>query len=215
DVTNSGNIQTLGELAYGVFAESIGGGGGDGGFAISGSLSKPPKATTNPRGPRNLDIAIGGNGGTGTIGATVTVRNAGRIDTLGKESHGILAHSVGGGGGDGGLSAAGSLGVNTQSAQGTRAMISLSVGGFGGNGNIGGDVSVDNTRVITTEGEKARGIYAYSVGGGGGNGGTSFAIDPLIGKPHEGNGFNLEIAVGGEGGDGNDGGSVGVRNEGD
>src|SRR6185369_3289744 len=70
-------------------------------------------------------------------------------------------------------------------------------------------------RVITTEGEKARGIYAYSVGGGGGNGGTSFAIDTLIGKPHEGNGFNLEIAVGGEGGDGNDGGSVGVRNEGD
>jgi hypothetical protein len=215
DVTNSGNILTMGELAYGVFAESIGGGGGDGGFAISGSLSKPPAATTNPRGPRNLDIAIGGNGGTGNIGGDVTVQNDGRIDTLGKESHGILAHSVGGGGGDGGLSAAGSLGLNTQSTQGTRAVISVSVGGFGGNGNVGGDVSVVNTRVITTEGEKARGIYAYSVGGGGGNGGMSFAIDTLIGKPHEGNGFNLEIAVGGEGGDGNDGGRVHVTNEGD
>jgi len=215
DVTNSGNILTMGELAYGVFAESIGGGGGDGGFSISGSLSKPPKATTNPRGPRNLDIAIGGTGGTGNVGGDVTVTNDGRIDTLGNESHGILAHSVGGGGGDGGLSAAGSLGVNTQSTQGTRAVISVSVGGFGGDGNVGGDVSVSNTRVITTEGEKARGIYAYSVGGGGGNGGTSFAIDTLIGKPHEGNGFNLEIAVGGVGGDGNDGGRVHVGNEGD
>ena len=215
DVTNSGNILTMGELAYGVFAESIGGGGGDGGFAISGSLSKPPKATTNPRGPRNLDIAIGGNGGTGNIGGNVTVQNDGRIDTLGKESHGILAHSVGGGGGDGGLAAAGSLGVNMQSTKGTRAVMSVSVGGFGGNGNIGGDVSVTNTRVITTEGEKARGIYAYSVGGGGGNGGTSFAIDTLIGKPHEGNGLNVEIAVGGDSGSGNSGGRIDVANEGD
>jgi hypothetical protein len=215
DVTNSGNILTMGEISYGVFAESIGGGGGDGGFSISGSLSKPPAATTNPRGPRNLDIAIGGNGGTGNVGGDVSVTNDGRIDTLGKESHGILAHSVGGGGGDGGLSAAGSLGLNTQSTQGTRAVISVSVGGFGGDGNVGGDVSVTNTRVITTEGEKARGIYAYSVGGGGGNGGMSFAIDTLIGKPHEGNGLNLEIAVGGVGGDGNDGGRVHVDNGGD
>jgi hypothetical protein len=215
DVANSGNILTMGELAYGVFAESIGGGGGDGGFSISGSLSKPPKATTNPRGPRNLDIAIGGNGGTGNVGGNVTVSNDGRIDTLGKGSHGILAHSVGGGGGDGGLAAAGSLGVNTQATQGTRAVISVSLGGNGGNGNIGGDVTVNNTRVITTEGEKARGIYAYSVGGGGGNGGTSFAIDTLIGKPHEGNGLNVEIAVGGGSGNGNVGGHIEVDNDGD
>jgi hypothetical protein len=215
DVTNSGNILTMGSQAYGVFAESIGGGGGDGGFAISGSLSKPPAATTNPRGPRNLDIAIGGNGGTGNVGGNVTVTNDGRIDTLGSESHAILAHSVGGGGGDGGFAGAGSLGVNTQSTRSTRAVISVAVGGFGGNGNIGGDVEVTNTRVITTEGEKARGIYAYSVGGGGGNGGMGYAIDTLIGKPHEGNGFNMEIAVGGEGGDGNDGGHVAVANDGD
>ena len=60
-----------------------------------------------------------------------------------------------------------------------------------------------------------RSIYAYSVGGGGGNGGMGYAIDTLVGKPHEGNGFNMEIAVGGEGGDGNDGGRVSVTNEGD
>ncbi len=114
-----------------------------------------------------------------------------------------------------GLAAAGSLGVNTQATQGTRAVMSVSIGGFGGNGNIGGDVRVTNTRVITTEGEKARGVYAYSVGGGGGNGGTSFAIDTAIGKAHEGNGLNVEIAVGGEGGDGNDGGLVDVTNDGD
>ena len=213
DVTNSGNILTMGETSYGVFAESIGGGGGDGGFSISGSLSKPPTGN-NPRGPRNLDIAIGGSGGTGNIGGNVAVTNDGRIDTLGKESHGILAHSVGGGGGDGGLAAAGSLGVNTQSTQGTRAVMSIAVGGFGGNGNVGGEVHVTNTKVITTEGEKARGIYAYSVGGGGGNGGTSFAIDTALGKPHEGNGLNVEIAVGGEAGDGNKGGLVDVQNDG-
>ena len=215
DVTNSGNILTAGDQSYGVFAESIGGGGGDGGFSISGSLSKPPAAASNPRGPRNLDIAIGGTGGTGNVGGNVTVANDGRIDTLGKEAHGILAHSVGGGGGDGGLAAAGSLGVDTAATQ----------------GDARGDVGqhrrlrrqrqhrrrcrVTNTSVITTEGEKARGIYAYSVGGGGGNGGMGFAIDTAVGKAHEGNGLNVEIAVGGEGGDGNDGGSGRVTNDGD
>ena len=183
--------------------------------SASPARSRNRLRATNPRGPRNLDIAIGGTGGTGNVGGNVTVTNDGRIDTLGKESHGILAHSVGGGGGDGGLAAAGSLGVNTQATQGTRAVMSVSIGGFGGNGNIGGDVRVTNTRVITTEGEKARGVYAYSVGGGGGNGGTSFAIDTAIGKAHEGNGLNVEIAVGGEGGDGNDGGRVDVTNDGD
>ena len=214
DVINNGNILTMGELSYGVFAESIGGGGGDGGFAITGSLSKPPAGNT-PRGPRNINVAVGGTGGTGNIGGNVTVTNDGRVDTLGKGAHAILAHSVGGGGGDGGFSAAGSLGVNTAATQGTRAVMAVSIGGSGGDGNIGGEVRVTNTRVITTEGEKARGIYAYSVGGGGGNGGASFAIDTLIGKPHEGNGLNVEIAVGGLGGDGNDGGLVSVTNDGD
>ncbi|HKU14150.1 MAG TPA: hypothetical protein VJQ52_07115 [Steroidobacteraceae bacterium] len=214
DVTNAGNILTTGQLSYGVFAESIGGGGGDGGFSVAGSLSKPPTGNT-PRGPRNIDVAIGGTGGTGNVGGNVTVTNDGRIDTLGSESHGILAHSIGGGGGDGGFAAAGSLGVNTQATQGSRAAISVSIGGNGGDGNVGGEVKVDNTRVITTEGEKARGIYAYSVGGGGGNGGMSFAIDAAIGRPHEGNGLNVEVAVGGVGGDGNDGGLVAVTSSGD
>ena len=47
----------------------------------------------------NLSLSIGGQGGIGGDGNAVDVFTTGDIMTLGDDSHGILAQSVGGGGG--------------------------------------------------------------------------------------------------------------------
>jgi hypothetical protein len=39
------SVETNGTHSYGVFAQSVGGGGGDGGFAIAGTLSQGPSAS--------------------------------------------------------------------------------------------------------------------------------------------------------------------------
>ncbi|MDT9702695.1 hypothetical protein RMT89_44195, partial [Streptomyces sp. P17] len=85
----------LGANSIGVFAESIGGGGGSGGFA--GALSVGSGSTLN---------AVGGAGAGAGAGGQVNVANSGQIVTLGANSIGVFAESIGGGGGVGGLSLA-------------------------------------------------------------------------------------------------------------
>lgn len=213
NVTNDGALTTLGNFAYGIFAESIGGGGGSGGFSVAGSFSKPASRPAGPNATKNLDFSVGGQGGSGDAGGNVDVTNSGRIDTSGMGSHAIVAHSVGGGGGDGGFAAAGALSLGSGQQQSGSANISVSVGGFGGEGDIGGQVSVTNTNAIITRGDEARGIYAYSVGGGGGDGGMATSIDVGLGASSRGGTVNLAVAVGGHGGDGDDGGNVTVDNQ--
>jgi hypothetical protein len=212
-VTNDGTLTTHADSAYGIFAESIGGGGGSGGFAVSGSLSKPASGPNKPGGAKNIDLAVGGQGGAGDAGGDVDVMNSGSIDTTGIGSHAIVAHSVGGGGGDGGFAASGALGFGSGQQTATSANIAISVGGFGGEGDIGGEVSVTNTNTIVTRGDEARGIYAYSVGGGGGDGGMSTSIDLGVGASSKAGAINLAVAVGGHGGDGDNGGKVTVDNQ--
>ncbi|WP_116810539.1 autotransporter outer membrane beta-barrel domain-containing protein [Steroidobacter cummioxidans] len=212
-VTNDGTLMTFGDSAYGIFAGSIGGGGGSGGFSVAGSFSKPASRPAGPNATKNLDFSVGGQGGTGDAGGDVDVTNSGRIDTSGIGAHAIVAHSVGGGGGDGGFAAAGALSLGSGQQQSGSANISVSVGGFGGEGDIGGRVSVTNTNAIVTRGDESRGIYAYSVGGGGGDGGMATSIDVGLGASSRGGTVNLAVAVGGHGGDGDDGGNVIVDNQ--
>lgn len=212
NVANEGTLTTFGDSAYGIFAESVGGGGGRGGFAVSGSFSKPATGPSKPGGPKNLDFAVGGQGGAGDAGGDVEVINSGRVDTTGNFAHAIVAHSVGGGGGDGGFAAAGALGFGSGQQTASSANISVSVGGFGGEGDIGGEVTVTNSNAIITRGDEARGIYAYSVGGGGGDGGMSTSIDLGVGASSRAGSINLAVAVGGHGGDGDNGGNVVVDN---
>ncbi len=213
NVTNSGTLMTFGNSAYGIFAESLGGGGGSGGFSVAGSFAKPASGPNGPGGSKNLDFAIGGQGGVGDAGGDVDVTNSGRIDTGGIGSHAIVAHSVGGGGGDGGFAAAGAFSIGSAQQTTTTANIAISVGGFGGDGDIGGQVTVTNTNAIVTRGDEARGIYAYSVGGGGGDGGMSTSIDVGVGASGKTGAVNLAVAVGGHGGDGDNGGTVEVDNQ--
>ncbi|MDI1312212.1 hypothetical protein [Prosthecobacter sp.] len=86
---STGIIQTQGLYADAIFAQSIGGGGdgGDGGSTLG-------------------MVSVGGNAGLaengGGAGGKVTVTNGGSIITLGEDSLGIHAQSVGGSGGSAG-----------------------------------------------------------------------------------------------------------------
>jgi hypothetical protein len=147
-------ITTEGHQAYGIFAQSIGGGGGAGGAAhidltdAAGELSN-----------FSVGFTLGGGGGdagdksSGNTGGSVEV-NGTTITTSGQQAHGILAHSVGGGGGVG----------HSSSSSGDHG---LDLGGKGGSGHDGGLVNIHDVSVTTT-GALSTGIVAQSIGGGGG-----------------------------------------------
>ncbi|HWL30773.1 MAG TPA: autotransporter outer membrane beta-barrel domain-containing protein [Xanthobacteraceae bacterium] len=202
-VANNGSIKTKGQDAYGILAQSIGGGGGAGGGAV----------TFGPL----LGFALGGRGNGGGNGGDVTVKAAAPIGlnpnlrpagtpeifTEGKGATGIVGLSVGGAGGIGGTATA-------ISATPVLA-IAVAVGGDGGKGGNGGKVEVENNSKITTYGMQARGIDAKSIGGGGGNAGNAFAYAlslPAADLPS----IAVTYAMGGTGGDGGNGGAVKVVN---
>ena len=161
----------------------MGGGGGTGGDStkmttdlsadLVGGLLAPTTAS--------WDISVGGFGGKGGAGGGVTVDNSAGITTVGHFANGILAQSIGGGGGAGGertkiateLGGVPSLGLLSV----IDPSITLAVGGFGSNGGAGGGVDVSNSGAITTAGHFANGILAQSVGGGGGAGGSLMTLD--------------------------------------
>ncbi|MEG1453722.1 hypothetical protein, partial [Brevundimonas sp.] len=210
DVTNTGLIYTKGAGASGISANSIGGGGGDGGMVMSMTIL----AAGGDKESKRLVTNIGGSGGTGGTGGNVIVRNlatsgeefSGTILTEGDAAHGILAQSIGGGGGNGSSVLSLQTGVVTKDS----IIASLNLGGTGGSGNTAGRVDVENTGVIYTQGADAYGILAQSVGGGGGNGGLSIAANAIV-SPKAGSAM---ASVGGFGGSGGDGGRVYVDNSG-
>src|SRR5689334_17864415 len=142
-VTNTGIIATRGEDASGIVAQSIGGGGGGVGGAGDANAGF---------GLNNITVTVGGAGGSATdYGGHVTVNRAGDIITIGDRAMGVLAQSIGSGGGLGGTGSAGNAG-------------SVFVGGAGGLGSNGGQVDVTVVGNITTFGMAAHGVLAQSVG---------------------------------------------------
>ena len=185
NVTQSSSINTTGDAAYGILAQSVGGGGGLGGSAT-------PVYTV-------VDVEIAQSGGASGSGGDVTVKQTGgSINTSGAGSIGIMAQSVGGGGGIGG-----SLNCSTAPCSWYADYYVLdfvSLTNTGGDGD-GGSVTVQNNASITTTGDYAHGIVAQSVGGGGG----------LVGT---GDGTSSSIALGGFKGTGG-GGAIIVNRTGD
>ena len=140
-VTQTGSISTSGPAAMGIVAQSIGGGGGyislasqSGASVINGS-----------------NIVIGGSSSSSGNGGNVVITVNAPITTSGKGSVGIVAQSVGGGGGI--LATSGISGLTPVTT--------------GGTGN-GGAVSVTINAPIIASGAGAYGVVAQSVGGGGG-----------------------------------------------
>ena len=187
-VFDSGTIRTSGDRSTAIVAQSIGGGGGNGGDAVSVTSG--------------LAVAIGGSGGPGGDGDNVYVTTTGSdIDTAGDNSHGIMAQSIGGGGGNGGMALSGSVPGNSSIS------VAFTLGGSGGKGGSAGDlieIITDEETTIDTAGDNSHGIMAQSIGGGGGNGGFagSFAAGAA----------SFGVAIGGSGGDGGAAGQVDIHN---
>ena len=208
DVTNDGYILTTGGGAIGIYAQSIGGGGGDGGDTRGFTLQRQNKGLGDDlKAGKQLTVTVGGFGRSGGVGGSVDVTNTGTIQTVGTGAYGVYAQSVGGGGGRGGNSSVSSkeLGVffeddKTVKKNFRSQKYKLALGGFGGSGGKGGTVTVNNSGTIETFGQMATAIYAQSVGGGGGEGGKAST------------GFTGDFSIGGFGGTGNNGGQVLVGN---
>jgi len=224
-VTVAGSIATYGGDAPGVEAQSIGGGGGQGGSAGSDASADNPivnaiqgridlkdpiqdaykkligETPPNYQLNLNLDVSVGGAGGSGNTGGAVTVAldPTGIITTAGDWSAGIFAQSIGGGGGKGG--AAFATGSGWLDITKVDLNANYSVGGDGGKGSTGGSVTTTlNGGSITTGGYAAAGIYAQSVGGGGGH--AADGSDGFYGT------LAVGIGYGGSGGGAGDGGAV-------
>jgi hypothetical protein len=226
-VESQGLLQTRGDGSDGIHATSIGGGGGAGGFSVTGVAAIGGGATLNS----NSSVSLGGSGGAGGVGGNVTVGAfetpiAGSIFTYGDNANGILAQSTGGGGGDGGSSAGISFDSPLQlTGDFTTLTLKDVAGGAGGSGNVGGTVQVDNGSDVRTQGDSSNGILAQSIGGGGGLGGSAKAINLSTGAPLEAAhllkladlniaSWGMNISTGGNGGYGGTGGSVSAVNSG-
>ena len=206
-VTNAAQVTTYGADAHGVLIQSIGGGGGSGGAAAARAVDVSPSRQIPAI---SVAIATGGVGGVGNIGNIVSLTNSGLITTAGDGSIGVMAQSIGGGGGTGGDSTAASF-TGGRTSGGLAVSITVAVGGAGGTGGRGGAVSLANSGVITTYGQDAFGVFAQSVGGGGGTGGGGDATSTATEAKFS---FSTSLALGGRGGLGGDGGGVGLNNSG-
>jgi len=214
-VNVDGSIQTSGADAVGVLAQSIGGGGGLGGSAGSDASADNPVLSALQRRADvsrikdllqgdatyggSLNVSVGGQGGAGNTGGDVTVNlgQGGSIDTSGDWAAGILAESIGGGGGKGGVAAASGLGSLTR----VQINADIAVGGSGGTGSHGGAVRGSLAGgSVATKGHGAAGVFLHSVGGGGG-----WGADGSDGSWGE---ITVGGSLGGSGARGGDGGTV-------
>jgi hypothetical protein len=200
-VENSGSIGTTGLASSAIFAQSIGGGGGEAQNFVKGA-GQGGSADTGLQGK----FSIGGGGGASGDGGDVTVTNTGGdLITEGDDSHAIFAQSVGGGGG-----VAGNVDRGLKDGLGPipplNVGIGLAFGRDGGSGGDGGVVTVTNTGNILTRGVNSFGIFAQSIGGGGGlAGGLGNENIPILEQQ------NFAGSVGGDG----DAGAVTVTQNGD
>jgi outer membrane autotransporter protein len=134
---SGGSLKTSGDMAPALVAQAIGGGGGLGLMLASNvQLGGVPGSPAYPSEAQRGSPAV-------------TVTNSAPISTTGAGSVGIVAQSVGNGGG-----------LAYASSHAT-------LGGSGGGGH-GGKVLVNSNASINTSGVNAFGILAQSVGGGGG-----------------------------------------------
>jgi hypothetical protein len=211
-------IVTYGDYADGVLAQSIGGGGGNGGVGSSNAYTHG--------GPTNvkLTLALGGTGGAGGTGGDVdvTLNPNFVIRTLGSGSRGIVAQSIGGGGG---ASQGGTMNVAGSAEELPSARLQVGLGATGGSGATGGGIDAVLQGAIRTEGGDADGVLLQSIGGGGGLGGSlgadasSYPILDRIGNNSDnkerlddsGSTYQFGVDVGGTGGTGGHGGSVNVN----
>ena len=209
-------VTTNGLDAVGILLQSISGGGGAGGAASAQAynIGNPPEVPAKI----TFTMSAGGSGGSSQTPGKISVTNNGSIATSGAGSHGLVLQSVGGGGGHGGDSTAGS---NSWGDDGRNPELqfeaSVSLGGSGGAAGDGGAISVTSTGTIATAGHNSIGLLAHAVGGGGGSGsiGNAYSTSRWVGN-NEGDdqaattSISMNLGAGGSGGAAGDGGDITV-----
>ena len=181
DTTIGGSIHTSGASASGVLAASVGGGGGSVGSSYDFTVGTKFGSSSN------LGSSLGSGEDTGGDGGTVTLTSNADITTEGDHSDGILAASIGGGGGKVGNIVDGTVGVDLPN-------FSSKTGASAGGGGDSGAVSVTLAHVtssadgstigdIVTKGHHSAGVLAMSLSGGGGKTGNTITggVDTNIG----------------------------------
>ena len=183
-------FKTEGKKSPGIVAQSIGGGGGSGGMNISGGLNFTGESGAN------VQVGVGGLGGGGGDANEVTLTATGDVETLQDGSHGVVAQSIGGGGGTGGMNISGGVGLNF-SGSSTSGGATIGIGGFGGSAGDAGPVTlvyegtINAAKNLATSsatfdpatsadldlGSGAYGVIAQSIGGAGGTGGMNISGD--------------------------------------
>ncbi|MGV0760571.1 hypothetical protein V6768_14740 [Tistrella mobilis] len=189
-LTTGKTISTVGDGSSAIAGQSIGGGGGSGGYAVSLAAGFQG----------SFALSYGGKGGKGGNGGQVYVSPNGiTLTTTGVGASALVGQSIGGGGGGGGSTVDASLAV-------ANSALSFGVGGTGGAAGAGSTVIVENTgSVITTSGDSSHGILAQSIGGGGGSGGSALGLSA---SPQ----LAVSLGVGGSGGAGGAAGAVTAHN---
>jgi hypothetical protein len=169
--TTPGKPEDIEGGAFGIFAQSVGGGGGVGGnarmFGIPAEagnakgcdehLDDPLRGILCGRTTIGVGLPLVGPGGAGGNGGKVNVTVRGDITTTGDHAAAIFAQSVGGGGGVSGASA-----ITPFNLAGLNTVLI----GSGPSAGSAGAVSIDYRGKITTSGDGAHGIFAQSAGGG-------------------------------------------------
>lgn len=131
-VTNqdSGSISVSGDDSVGIFAQSIAGGGGNGAVGIAGDISSTKDATSNTQIAMGIGSSGGGNANSPSKrvfvsnAASITTARAAQDDAM---MHGIVAQSIGGGGGSGAVGIDGDI----SGASDSKAL-TLAIGASGG-----------------------------------------------------------------------------------
>ena len=209
-VNGGSSISSYGAGRSAILAQSIGGGGGNGGLNVSaGIVSDSP-----------LIVGVGGFGGDAgtakdvTVTATTNLYATATDATEQLSSAGIMAQSIGGGGGNGGLNVSGGLAISKESSV---PSATFGIGGFGGDGSVSGNVTVDQTGNITTSGAWVHGIMAQSIAGGGGNGALNVSGEINFADSKNSGGktdLSIVAGIGGSAGKGADAGDVSVTQNG-
>lgn len=162
-MTQDGTISTQGLDSAAVVVQSIGGGGGNASSTEAGQSA----------GKIGVNVALGGGGASAGHGGTVLVTQSGKLLT--QTGDGLIAQSIGGGGGVAGTVHAG-LEVDELNnliegnAPGRGAAFTLAIGANGGKGGNGAKVTVEQRGTIEVGGDTRAAATLQSIGGGGGMG---------------------------------------------
>ena len=87
-MTLTQKVSTDGSNSAGIVAQSLGGGGGNGGMNITGAL------TASAAGGGTVAVGIGGSGGSGGSAGAVTSTVTGDVAAAGTNSGGVIANRL-------------------------------------------------------------------------------------------------------------------------